>query len=120
MRPRPRYLLSQVRADLARRMVFVAGPRQVGKTTLARGLPGARAGYLNWDSPADRGRILADEMPPGPLWIFDEIHKYRRWRNYLKGSRGAAGSISTASAAIRCRAGITCCDCIRSPSRNWD
>ncbi len=85
MRPRPRYLLSQVRADLARRMVFVAGPRQVGKTTLARGLPGARAGYLNWDSPADRGRILAGEMPPGPLWIFDEIHKYRRWRNYLKG-----------------------------------
>lgn len=31
----PRYLVSQIRQDLARKMVFVAGPRQVGKTTLA-------------------------------------------------------------------------------------
>ena len=85
MRPRPRYLLGQVRSDLKRRMVFVAGPRQVGKTTLALGLPGARPGYLNWDIPDDRSRILAGQLPPGPLWIFDEIHKYRRWRNYLKG-----------------------------------
>lgn len=85
MRSRQRYLLPHVRSDLARRMVFVAGPRQVGKTTLARSLPGAGAGYLNWDIPADRSRILAGEMPPGRLWVFDEIHKYRRWRNYLKG-----------------------------------
>ena len=85
MRPRPRYLLPQVRADLARRMVFVAGPRQVGKTTLAQSLPGARAGYLNWDIPADRTCILKGELPPGTLWVLDEIHKYRRWRNYLKG-----------------------------------
>ncbi len=35
-------------------MVFVAGARQVGKTTFARSIPGARAGYLNWDVPADR------------------------------------------------------------------
>ncbi len=58
-------------------MVFVAGPRQVGKTTLARSLPGARAGYLSWDVPADRERILRGELPPGKLWVFDEIHKYR-------------------------------------------
>ncbi|MEX2496638.1 MAG: hypothetical protein WD448_11140 [Woeseia sp.] len=44
-----RCLVPQVRRDLAKKMVFVAGPRQVGKTTLARGLPGAAAGYLNWD-----------------------------------------------------------------------
>ncbi len=37
----PRYLAGQILADLDRKMVFVAGPRQVGKTTLARGLPGA-------------------------------------------------------------------------------
>ncbi len=66
-------------------MVFVAGPRQVGKTTLALGLPGARAGYLNWDVGADRERILRNELPPGRMWVFDEIHKYRRWRNHLKG-----------------------------------
>lgn len=80
-----RYLLPQVRHDLARKMVFVAGPRQVGKTTLARSLPGSAAGYLNWDVAEHREQILRGELPPGRLWVFDEIHKYRRWRNYLKG-----------------------------------
>lgn len=80
-----RYLLPQIRRDLARKMVFVAGPRQVGKTTLALGLPGARAGYLNWDASEGRERILRGELPVSTLWVLDEIHKYRRWRNYLKG-----------------------------------
>ena len=40
MAVRPRYLATQVERDLARKMVFVAGPRQVGKTTLARMLCG--------------------------------------------------------------------------------
>jgi hypothetical protein len=80
-----RYLDAQVRRDLARKMVFVAGPRQVGKTTLARSLPHAGRGYLNWDIPRDRERILKGELPVSRLWVFDEIHKYRRWRNYLKG-----------------------------------
>ncbi len=80
-----RYLLPQMRRDLARKMVFVAGPRQVGKTTLARSLERGDAGYLNWDISEQRERILTGELPSGKLWIFDEIHKYRRWRNYLKG-----------------------------------
>ena len=66
-------------------MVFVAGPRQVGKTTLALDLRGARAGYLNWDVPADRERILRRELPATGFWVFDELHKYRPWRNFLKG-----------------------------------
>ena len=66
-------------------MVFLAGPRQVGKTTLAQMLPSARRGYLNWDVPEDRERILLRHLPPTKLWVFDEIHKYRAWRNYLKG-----------------------------------
>jgi len=82
---RPRYLGAALRHDLARKMVFVAGARQVGKTTLALGLPGARAAYLNWDIAPQRDRILRGELPAGAFWIFDEIHKYRRWRNYLKG-----------------------------------
>jgi predicted AAA+ superfamily ATPase len=82
---RARYLSAAVRRDLARKMVFVAGPRQVGKTTLALTLPSARAGYLNWDVAEHRERILTRELPPGKLWVFDEIHKYRQWRNYLKG-----------------------------------
>ena len=85
MASRPRYLVSQVRRDLARKMVFVAGPRQVGKTTLALSLPGASAGYLNWDIAEHRERILKREMPNSGLWIFDELHKYRSWRNWLKG-----------------------------------
>jgi uncharacterized protein len=85
MIPRHRYLLPQIERDLQRKMVFVAGPRQVGKTTLARSLEGADQGYLNWDVPEDRERILTRELPPSPLWVFDEIHKYRLWRNYLKG-----------------------------------
>ncbi len=82
---RPRYLTPQVRRDLARKMVFVAGPRQVGKTTLARSLPGAPAGYLSWDVAEHRERILRREMPASRLWVLDEIHRYRSWRGLLKG-----------------------------------
>jgi predicted AAA+ superfamily ATPase len=85
MAPRTRYLEAQVRRDLERKMVFVAGPRQVGKTTLARALPGAARGYLNWDVAADRARLLRRELPPARLWVLDEVHKYRSWRNVLKG-----------------------------------
>ncbi len=80
-----RYLKAQVERDLKRKMVFVAGPRQVGKTTMARSLPDADRGYLNWDVAEDRERILTRELPASPIWVFDEIHKYRSWRNYLKG-----------------------------------
>ena len=85
MKVRTRYLQAQVEHDLARKMVFIAGPRQVGKTTLAQGLPHAMDGYLNWDVPEHRERILRRQLPPAPLWIFDEIHKYRPWRGFLKG-----------------------------------
>jgi predicted AAA+ superfamily ATPase len=80
-----RYLTGQVERDLTRKMVFVAGPRQVGKTTLARAIRGAERGYLNWDVAADRDRIQRGEFPTSDLWVFDEIHKYRRWRGLLKG-----------------------------------
>jgi len=85
MKTSTRYLTAQVGDDLRRKMVFVAGPRQVGKTTLARSLPGARDGYLNWDADAHRERILRNELPEADLWVFDEIHKYTRWRGFLKG-----------------------------------
>lgn len=85
VRKRSRYLEPQVIQDLDRKMVFVAGPRQVGKTTLARNLLGKAKGYLSWDISADRESVLQGELPPARLGVFDEIHKYRRWRNYLKG-----------------------------------
>lgn len=66
-------------------MVFVGGPRQVGKTTLAKSLLKDLKAYLNWDVPEHRELILKRELPSNPLWVFDEIHKYRVWRNFLKG-----------------------------------
>jgi len=80
-----RYLTSQVQKDLTRKMVFLGGPRQVGKTTLTRELKGAGRGYLNWDVAEHRERILKGQLPAAPLWIFDEIHKYRLWRRFVKG-----------------------------------
>lgn len=79
-----RDLKKQIQDDLKNKMVFLGGPRQVGKTTLAKSL-GTKASYLNWDIPTDRKRILKSELPTVNLWIFDEIHKYKQWRNYLKG-----------------------------------
>lgn len=81
-----RYLAVQIKQDLARKMVFVGGPRQVGKTTLAKHLLSAKSkGYLNWDIGENREAILKRELPPSTMWVFDEIHKYKQWRNYLKG-----------------------------------
>ncbi|MBE7436985.1 MAG: ATP-binding protein [Spirochaetales bacterium] len=81
-----RYLEQQVQSDLGAKMVLLGGPRQVGKTTLARNLQGQNAtGYLNWDIPAHREFILKRSLPDTPLWVLDEIHKFRTWRNFLKG-----------------------------------
>lgn len=82
-----RYLSNQIRSDLLSKMVFVGGPRQVGKTTLAKELlkESLGGGYLNWDIPAQRQRILKGEWPIGQLLVLDELHKYRLWRNLLKG-----------------------------------
>jgi len=98
MRPpiRKRYLTAPIRADLRDKMVFLGGPRQVGKTTLALSLlprsktvPAATArhpGYLNWDDPAVRPPLLRGELPGGQRRVvLDEIHKYPKWRNLVKG-----------------------------------
>src|SRR3972149_6880836 len=66
-------------------MVFVGGPRQVGKTTLALSLVKSGEGYLSWDVPEHRERILKRELPRAETWVFDELNKYRLWRGYLKG-----------------------------------
>jgi len=80
-----RYLTPVVREDLREKMVFLGGPRQVGKTTLSKQLLGGSAGYLNWDASEHRALLLKRELPKSSLWVFDEFHKYRGWRNYLKG-----------------------------------
>ena len=80
-----RYLENFIRKDLTRKMVFLAGPRQVGKTTVSRQILPDMDGYLNWDIPDHREQILRREYPAVSMIVFDEIHKYRNWRNYLKG-----------------------------------
>ena len=71
-------------------MVFIGGPRQVGKTTLAlsflRSADESDPAYLNWDNLEHRSRILNGILPSGQnLVIFDEIHKMARWRGLIKG-----------------------------------
>lgn len=84
-----RYLEPALRADLGRKMVFLSGPRQVGKTTLAKSIMAdyANAQYLNWDVTADR-RILLEQTwsPRARLVVLDEVHKMRKWKAYLKGA----------------------------------
>jgi hypothetical protein len=83
-----RYLEPAIRDDLDAKMVFLAGPRQVGKTTLAQQILAAwRTGvYLNWDNRDDRKEIRAARWPAGPaLVVLDELHKWRGWKGWLKG-----------------------------------
>ncbi|MBC2711208.1 MAG: ATP-binding protein [Desulfosarcina sp.] len=84
-----RYIKDCVVEDLAEKMVFIGGPRQVGKTTLARELVARqfqKAGYFNWDNRNDRRHIMKSRWPgDAELIILDEIHKYARWKSFIKG-----------------------------------
>lgn len=84
-----RYLKDRVIKDLSERMVFIGGPRQVGKTTLAQELVAKsfdQTGYYNWDNRNDRRQIMQSNWPGNAdLIILDEIHKYKKWKSFLKG-----------------------------------
>ena len=93
IKPLKRYLEPSVAADLTEKMVFIGGPRQVGKTTFARQflksaqkIQNAHPGYFNWDIAADRRALQNAELPTNqPVIILDELHKYTRWRSLVKG-----------------------------------
>jgi len=82
-----RYLKEPVLYDLEEKMVFISGPRQVGKTTLAKTfLKDRNDRYFNWDNREDRKEILAARWPAEKATIvFDELHKYKNWKNWIKG-----------------------------------
>jgi predicted AAA+ superfamily ATPase len=84
-----RYLSEIIGRFADSKFVFLAGPRQVGKTTLGQEwLSKYRGLYLNWDAIEDRQRILKRDYLADPKLeaiLFDEIHKYRVWKSYLKG-----------------------------------
>lgn len=77
-----------IREDLCEKMVFLGGPRQVGKTTFARDIVGSHyaSQYYTWDRLAERKEALNGIWPPDmELIILDEFHKYPRWKNWVKG-----------------------------------
>ncbi|MEO8021232.1 ATP-binding protein [Polaromonas sp.] len=83
-----RYLDARVRADLKKKMVILTGPRQVGKTTLSRKLLGEfkDAQYFNYDVPEHRAALENRTWnKKSTLLVFDEIHKMRQWKPWLKG-----------------------------------
>jgi predicted AAA+ superfamily ATPase len=84
-----RYLTDDIKRDLNEKMVFIGGARQVGKTTLAREIIAnefSHSTYYNWDYKPDRKKINSGELPGEEgLLIFDEIHKYKKWKNLVKG-----------------------------------
>jgi len=81
-----RYLKPFIQSDLKHKMVFIGGPRQVGKTTLSRQFITSKKQYLNWDVLDDREIIKTHKISPelGTI-VLDEIHKYTRWRMLVKG-----------------------------------
>jgi len=82
-------------ADLNKKMVLLAGPRQAGKTTLAKELANEFSSsiYLSYDRAEDRKIITGEAWPPTvELIILDEIHKMPKWKNYLKGLYDTKGS----------------------------
>lgn len=80
--------------SLYRQMVFLSGPRQVGKTTLARRFA---TDYLNWETKDIRQLVLKGAKAVGDsmglsenettkrILVFDEIHRYSKWKGFLKG-----------------------------------
>jgi len=87
-----RYIQPSILKDLNKKMVFIGGPRQTGKTTLAKAIlenyqkNNVGGLYYNWDDDDDRRNIIARQWNDrNKLLVFDELHKFHRWKNWIKG-----------------------------------
>ncbi len=83
-----RYLSDNIASDLRKKMVFLAGPRQVGKTTLAKKIlkESGHGAYYLWDNRQDRQALMKAQWPPDTSTIvLDELHKYKHWKQWIKG-----------------------------------
>lgn len=80
-----RYLKEYVQEDLDKKIILLTGPRQTGKTTLSRMLKG-EFDYFNFDNIDDRVSLHEKSWDRSkPLIIFDELHKLKNWKSWLKG-----------------------------------
>ncbi|MBU0698539.1 MAG: ATP-binding protein [Proteobacteria bacterium] len=80
-----RYLKRYILNDLKKKIVLLTGPRQSGKTTLAQMLSN-NFDYLNFDNPEHRLGIIERSWDRSrELIIFDELHKLKNWKSWLKG-----------------------------------
>ena len=81
-----RYLEPNIIADLKKKLLFLAGLRQVGKSTLAKSLVKSASNYLNWDVTSDRRAIREIAWPKrSGVVVLDELHKFIKWKSFLKG-----------------------------------
>ena len=83
-----RFRTEQILKDLEKKMVFIVGPRQVGKTHLSKEIAKkfTHTTYLNYDNRDDREDIKKMTWTKNTdLLILDEIHKMSDWKNFLKG-----------------------------------
>lgn len=81
-----RYLTPFIRRDLGKKLVLLSGPRQCGKSTLAKSILDEKGVYLNWDIRRQQKSIRDIAWPKdASLVVLDELHKYRQWKNHLKG-----------------------------------
>lgn len=92
--------------QFGRQMRFIAGPRQTGKTTLAKSFldrAGCSSLYYNWDVRETRARYRENSFfymediykiqqgkPRIPWVCLDEIHKMPKWKNILKSAFDSA------------------------------
>jgi uncharacterized protein len=80
-----RYLNDYIEEDLDKKIILLTGPRQTGKTTLSRMLKDDHD-YFNFDNMDDRVNLKEKSWDRSkPLIIFDELHKLKNWKSWLKG-----------------------------------
>src|SRR5262249_40426520 len=94
-----RYLEHVIAQDALqdKKMAFLSGPRQVGKTSLALRFLKTKNNYFNWDELSFKKAWIKNPLStienagPGPV-VFDELHKFRLWKSSLKGLYDRVGS----------------------------